>query len=145
MHQTDTYVTTLGLTALGIFSAMVLCWLIYKALSGAGNAAKDFAEGWREGMEQGDENEACAGGAFQELSESLLSVRCPICRSPEGVTCNPELPEDMPTYQVDDLIFVHGLRIVKAVGVGTASKEDVLAALPEAELLADQLRKGLGE
>lgn len=80
----------------------------------------------------------------RELAEGVLAVRCPVCRSPEAVTCNPEMPEGMAVVHLDRYKFAHGLRIVKAAGQGKAPAKLVLENLPDDDL-GQLIREGLAE
>lgn len=78
----------------------------------------------------------------KEVTDAVKSVRCPVCRSPEGVTCNPEIPADMPVIHVDDNVFAHGLRVLKAVSEAPELRESVIRRLPDDDL-GDELRRAL--
>ncbi len=80
----------------------------------------------------------------KERVNSLIAVRCPVCQSPEGVTCNPSLPEGMETLYLADYVFTHGLRVIKAVSTGKADRDAVLAQLADDDL-GDEIRAGLPE
>lgn len=146
MTQTHaTYLTQLGITAMATIGGMTLAALLYKFLKWLDDGRKQFAQGWNDvkpGIEDRYAGQHAKVPPVITVAEEVFSVRCPICRSPEGVTCNPELAPDMAYIWLGFEQLTHALRIVKAVNLEAADRNDVLTLLPHDEV-GDQLREQL--
>ena len=146
MTQTHaTYVTGLAIVALVTIGGATIAVLVYKFIAYLDKCRKQAVDGWN--AAKPDIEDRYAGQHAKvppviTVAEEIFSVRCPICRSPEGITCNPELAPDMAWIWLGYEQLTHALRIVKAVNLNAADRNDVLTLLPHDEV-GDQLREQL--